>query len=190
MGETLDGNSRHAVSWFATLTDDDWAAASQRVNRVSLDAGQTLFRRGDASGPLYVLVAGQVEVRADVAGGSGGSGGLGDGSNLLATLDPVVTIGELACLTGERRNATIVASAPAELWEISRAALDQAATARESWAVVLMLSTAQGLARRLGRLDRQLASLTADAPPRFSGRPLAVGGEFENLRRILAEWSF
>lgn len=78
-----------------TLRPDQWEGLPEHV----AEAGTVLFRAGDVSSSLVVLVSGTIDVWADGA--------------LLARLDePGTIVGEMAGLLGCPRTATVVASTP------------------------------------------------------------------------------
>ncbi len=77
--------------------------------RVALEAGEILFRAGDAGDSLYVVVAGRVRLLAGEPGAE----------QAIRDLGPGELFGETALLTGEPRTATIVAVRDTELYRLS-----------------------------------------------------------------------
>lgn len=130
-----------ATYLFRGLDDEQSAllAAALRLRR--LDAGQTLFREGDAADGLYVLTRGSVSVLA-------GAGSAGGGRRFLS-FSPGLMLGETAMLDGGGRSATALADVDSELWQLSPEAL--AALGRESpaLAVAVHRNIAVHLAQRL-----------------------------------------
>lgn len=74
-----------------------------------LDAGDTLFREGDAAEAAYVLLSGRCAVL--------------EGDELLNVLQPGELFGEIGAFAGGRRSATVTALDPAELLVLSLAQL-------------------------------------------------------------------
>lgn len=77
--------------------------------RVALEAGEVLFRAGDAGDSLYVVVAGRVRLLAGEPGAE----------QAIRDLGPGELLGETALLTGEPRTATIAAVRDTELYRLS-----------------------------------------------------------------------
>jgi predicted acylesterase/phospholipase RssA/CRP-like cAMP-binding protein len=79
------------------------------LTRVALEAGEVLFRRGDAGDSLYVVVAGRVRLLAGEPGAE----------RAILDLGPGELVGESALLTGEPRTATVIAVRDTELYRLS-----------------------------------------------------------------------
>jgi predicted acylesterase/phospholipase RssA len=77
--------------------------------RVTLEAGQILFRAGDAGDSLYVVVAGRVRLLVGEPGAE----------QVIRDLGPGELLGETALLTGEPRTATVAAVRDTELYRLS-----------------------------------------------------------------------
>ncbi|MGE0455282.1 MAG: ATP-binding cassette domain-containing protein [Vicinamibacteria bacterium] len=88
---------------FASHPPSTLAELAQWVERERFAAGDTLIRQGEAGDKFYVIAEGAVEVRRADAGAA---------PRTVATLHGGDFFGETALLTGEPRNATIVATAP------------------------------------------------------------------------------
>jgi putative ABC transport system ATP-binding protein len=73
---------------------------------VELDAGQLLFRQGDASDLIYVLESGELEVMRESPEG---------GDVLLNVVSPGDYVGEMGPLFGLNRSATVRARVPSAL---------------------------------------------------------------------------
>lgn len=74
--------------------------------RIELQAGDTLFKQGDASDLVYVLEAGGVELYRDLADG---------GAEILMHVEPGGYFGELGPMLNLPRSASAVATAPSVL---------------------------------------------------------------------------
>jgi predicted acylesterase/phospholipase RssA len=79
------------------------------LTRVALEAGEVLFREGDAGDSLYVVVAGRVRLLAGEPGAE----------RAIRDLGPGELVGESALLTGELRTATVIAVRDTELYRLS-----------------------------------------------------------------------
>jgi MFS family permease len=117
------------------------ACTEQRV-----ETGDVVVREGETADALYVLVEGEVDVRAR---------GEGARTHHLRTMGPRTYFGEIGLLRGVPRTATVRATEPSLLWRISaddfRAALDSGASAS-------MLNVASS---RLARSHPKLAAESA-----------------------------
>ena len=60
--------------------------------KVSLDKGAALCKKGDQSDAMFILLSGKLSV-------------MGSGSEPIATIEPVSSIGEMGVFTGELRSA-------------------------------------------------------------------------------------
>jgi NTE family protein len=78
------------------------------LTRVALEAGEVLFREGDAGDSLYVVVAGRVRLLAGEPGAK----------RAIHDFGPGELVGESALLTGEPRTATVIAVRDTELYRL------------------------------------------------------------------------
>jgi CRP-like cAMP-binding protein len=67
--------------------------------------GEAIMREGDAGSSMFVIASGRADVT--ISGG------------LVRSLGPGDFLGEMSLLTGERRTATVVASEPCRLMEMT-----------------------------------------------------------------------
>ena len=74
---------------------------AQVCNELEVDAGETLVIEGDFGYAMFAIVDGTAEVVRD--------------GTVLRTLGPGDVFGEIAVLSGGRRTATVVATAPMRL---------------------------------------------------------------------------
>ncbi|HEB89581.1 MAG TPA: cyclic nucleotide-binding domain-containing protein, partial [Deltaproteobacteria bacterium] len=84
----------------------------RRIRVVTLEAGQVLFRQGDAANSLYVIVEGAVVPIAE-----------GERRRKLAVLERGEFFGEIGLMAKQPRNATIEAIVPTKLLAIDRRVL-------------------------------------------------------------------
>ena len=79
-------------------------------DRVSYNAGQTLFQQGDEGDAAYVILSGSADILVD-----------SDGNQIkVAELEPNAIVGEIAILCDVSRTATVKATAPLEALRIRK----------------------------------------------------------------------
>jgi CRP-like cAMP-binding protein len=101
-----------ATPLFAGMPSDALQALVANLTLVSLETHELLFREGDPSDALYVIVEGELSVQAE-----------GPPRTETARLGPGTFIGEVALMTDQPRSATVVCAQPAELLRIDRQTL-------------------------------------------------------------------
>jgi CRP-like cAMP-binding protein len=97
---------------FGDLDSASLQTLIRKVRVVSLEAGQVLFRQGDAANSLYVIVEGAVVPIAE-----------GERRRKLAVLERGEFFGEIGLMTKQPRNATIEALVDTKLLAIDRRVL-------------------------------------------------------------------
>ena len=107
---------------FLALTAGSRARLLQASGRVFYRAGAVIVREGDEPDFAYAVVAGRVRVAA------------GDPPVVLALPSAPVLVGEMAVLSGERRNATVTAVNEVRAYRIHRTALRALADAEPVFA--------------------------------------------------------
>ena len=90
---------RHLGPPFPNDAIDDLVAV---LRHVRLDPGEVLIRQGDTGDDLFLVIAGQVDVEVQHPDGT---------KTVVDTIGDGGVVGELALLTGQPRNATVVARA-------------------------------------------------------------------------------
>jgi CRP-like cAMP-binding protein len=79
-------------------------------DRVSYNAGQTLFHQGDEGDAAYVILSGSADILVE-----------SDGNQIkVAELEPNAIVGEIAILCDVSRTATVKATAPLEALRIRK----------------------------------------------------------------------
>jgi CRP/FNR family cyclic AMP-dependent transcriptional regulator len=165
------------VRCLADLTPEQALASSRQLRAMTLAPGDVLFRHGDPGDSVYVLAAGEVEIRVPGT----------DGDHHLATIGPGTLIGEFALLADAHRTRTVVAQTEAELWELTRADFEAGVDACADWATRFLMAVARELAAQMLAVDRQLVALMEDG----HDQPAVRVRELEKLRRQLSgEWTF
>jgi CRP/FNR family transcriptional regulator, cyclic AMP receptor protein len=103
-------------AWFMGMPEAARAALWPLLVTRRLDAGQGLFRRGDASSGWFGVVEGALEV----------SGSTADGKRVaLALLEPGNWVGEVSALDGRERTHDVVAHGPTLVAWLPQPAFEQ-----------------------------------------------------------------
>lgn len=102
-----------AVPLFTYFDKETLESLAAGAEELTLEAGEYVFRKGDFSNEVYLLVRGAACVLLEEASQEGAVVELRDGT----------VFGELAMLAGERRSASIRTTEPSTLVRLSRAAL-------------------------------------------------------------------
>lgn len=103
---------------FASLDSETLERLVNTASRVRLGAGETLVRKGDPGGQLFVVFTGELEAVVPRAKSEARIGVLGPGD----------LIGEVTWVTGGRCTATVRAKSPSDLVRLDRDDLDAVAT--------------------------------------------------------------
>jgi len=98
-----------ATPLFAGMPSDALQALVENLQLVALERGEPLFREGDPSDALYVIVEGEVAVETR-----------GPPRAEVSRLGPGAFIGEVALMTDQPRSATVIGVAASELLRIDR----------------------------------------------------------------------
>jgi CRP/FNR family cyclic AMP-dependent transcriptional regulator len=108
---------------------------------VSLDAGEFLFREGDAADALYIVQKGTLRVVS--------------GSTVYETLKPGGIVGEMALVDqSSRRSASVIAGTRAELLKIDRKQFLDLVATNPGFSIEVM----QVMARRLRVMNRRYSN--------------------------------
>lgn len=130
-------------SLFAGLDAAQSAAVLAHMTRRRLAAGEVLFREGDASDGLYVLIRGSITVVA----GSGPE----HRRQRFVSFSAGLMLGETAMLDGGGRSAGATADADAELLQLTQQGLDAIGREQPALAAQLYRNIALHLSARLRR---------------------------------------
>ncbi|MFN7975535.1 MAG: SulP family inorganic anion transporter [Acidobacteriota bacterium] len=122
------------------------ACAEERA----IDAGQTIFRCGDAGDELYLIRRGVVRIVLPLEGGT---------HHNLASFGRGDFFGELAFLDRGKRSADAIATSATELYVISRERIDAAFRDHPAGSSRLFARLARALALRLRRADAEVRAL-------------------------------
>jgi NTE family protein len=103
---------------FPGVDDNCIRSIAEAATWFSVRGGNTLFSQGDPSDALYITVSGLLAANVRKSSGE---------EITVGRIRPGEVIGEMGCVTGEPRSATIRALRTSELLAVSRDALDQLA---------------------------------------------------------------
>lgn len=160
---------------FSALSEEEQERVSERMHLEHRRQGETLFRKGDSSGALYLIKSGWVRL-------------LANGGFALANQGPGSLVGETDLFLDGPRSLTAVAASDIELWALSREDLVELITT--SPAVGLKLSLALG--SRLAPFDRYLVENRLKPLPFLSGLQedclLAIAGRLVPLEKKAGEF--
>ena len=113
------------VDLLNALSDEELELLASAINARQFGKGEVLMHEGDEGDRFYILRRGQVEVYA-----RGHAGAPQKHIGVIADSSPENFFGEIALLTGGKRNATIRAGTDVDVWEISREAFAKLFRAR------------------------------------------------------------
>lgn len=103
------------VPLFSRLEDSMLVAVARGFQRVPTPADTTLMVEGEPGDKLYVIAAGRIEIFHVQADGA---------RTVVGTRGPGEWVGEMALLTGERRNAHARTTVASQLLELDKAGFD------------------------------------------------------------------
>jgi CRP-like cAMP-binding protein len=133
------------VPLFAGLSPTELDGLFELCEVRELKASQVLFKEGDLSDALWVVLQGDVEVACE--------------SRLLAELGPGAVIGELSLFNARaRRSATVTAICPGRVLRIPVHAFRKLITAGDLAALKVVSNVAHQMAERLTALNERLLS--------------------------------
>jgi CRP-like cAMP-binding protein len=181
MKSPLDADAVKGFAPFAKLTSEEAALVAKLLEPQTLARGQTLFRQGDASETVYLIITGEMEILLQVPDHD---------DHHLVTFGPGTIFGEVAPLADEHRTATATALTEVSVASLPWSALEAALENSERWAVKFLFHTAQILARRLRTVNTQFAATLAKIDSK--ALPTAhAEDELDSLRRrLMKDWSF
>ena len=100
------------VDLFAVLSEDEMDEIAERLQYAPFARGDVITKQGNIAHWLYIVAFGEAEVRYEPPHGA---------PQIVGTLRAGQFFGEMALLTGEARNATVVAKTDVECYRLDRA---------------------------------------------------------------------
>lgn len=140
------------IGLFGGLLDDTLAQLSASLRAISVPAGQTVFREGDAGREMYVVLDGELEVQKRSRGGHDAR---------VALLGIHDWFGEMSLLDIQPRSASVRTVSPCHLIVVGSADLDALYRRDLKAYSLLVLNIAREMSRRLRVADGILADVIA-----------------------------
>jgi putative ABC transport system ATP-binding protein len=107
------------IELFKTLTPRQLTDVAEKMSKRHYDSGDTIIRKGDPGEEFFLVSDGEVDiVRAD---------------REVARLGPGDFFGEVSLITGEPRNATVVAQKPVDTYVLGKTDFEAALAASQSF---------------------------------------------------------
>jgi putative ABC transport system ATP-binding protein len=107
------------IELFKTLTPRQLTDVAEKMSKRHYDAGETIIRKGDPGEDFFLVSDGEVDIiRAD---------------REVARLGPGDFFGEVSLITGEPRNATVVAQKPVDTYVLGKTDFEAALAASQSF---------------------------------------------------------
>jgi small-conductance mechanosensitive channel len=139
-----------SVEFLKPLHDEELAMIAENLRFAPFAQGETITRQGAVAHWLYILTEGVAEVRVEVDGKD----------KVVATISAPGIFGEMGLMTGESRQATVVAATEIESYRLDKEAFDKILLARPSIAAEISTLLAQR------RVELQAAREHLDAAAR------------------------
>ena len=145
----LEGLSKSKLA--VELNDAERRVLAQAMSLRDLKQGEVLIQEGSADDHLYVVVSGVLGVVKDAGG---------DGEVTLNAIRPGNVVGELSCLDGATRYASLVALSDTQVLGLSRADLEGLLETQPKVVYHVMRAIVRVVHEIQRRLSMQTAELT------------------------------
>jgi len=154
------------IGLFGALSDGVLEHLTSTLSVETPEAGQVLFREGDAATAMYVVISGEVEVLKRSRSGVDAR---------VAVLGPSDWFGEMSIVDIQPRSATVRALAPSRLVRVTPSDLDTLYRHDLRAYAIVILNLARELSRRLRVADGIVADLVANVLDSYVKRPRGGG---------------
>jgi anti-anti-sigma factor len=134
------------------FTPSDLATIKPMLERRTFAAGELIFREGDNSAEMFIIVHGSASVRINLEAGR---------ETRLITFSPGTLFGEIALLDQEARSASVRADEPLVCYVLTRDAFAQLSRHHSGIAIKLITNLGRELSRRLRRANRTIYELAS-----------------------------
>ena len=128
----------------------DWRLFLSYAEEIQVDAGEVIIRQFDSDRGVYVLTAGELEVRQAAKPN--------DKPKTIASVGPVAIIGEQTFLDSQPRTATLAAKTPATVHRLTLQAFDKLRTEEPEIACAFLFDVARSLSLRARPMQAKLAT--------------------------------
>jgi CRP-like cAMP-binding protein len=152
----MDPQLLRACPLFETLSAEQLRQVADLARPRALEAGEVIFREGDAGAEMYVVTAGRVRISKRIAG---------VGEEALSILEAGSWFGEMAVIDDEPRSADALAHTGCQLAVIGRDDLDQLMFVDKDLAYVLLWTFVRTLASRLREANDRIKAFFAMSGP-------------------------
>jgi len=105
-----------ALEIFAPLSDEELEWLRPALGVLTLNLGDVVMEQGTEGDELYVLLVGEAKVVTDWRTPE---------ETVIARIEPIDILGEMALLTGQPRSATVVATETSRFLTLTREGLNQ-----------------------------------------------------------------
>jgi CRP/FNR family cyclic AMP-dependent transcriptional regulator len=174
MPPDLSQPSLPVFSWIGHLKDDDRELLSSYGEFFPGHPGSVIIEEGKMQDGVFVVISGQLEVRAQQDDGS---------TVILAEVGPGETLGEVSLFDPGPATATVTAVEFSQLWRIADEDLIQFMTDNPGAGNVLLRTLATILAQRLRQIDPKAYGLSSYAVVDSPDLPPATDtGKLTDLR--------
>ena len=148
---------------FASLSAEAMAALEAQLTPVTLMSGEVLFKEGEPSDSLYIVISGRLRVVSRAPEDQS--------ERLVADLGHGEIVGEMGLVCDEPRSATVVAIRDTNLAKLTEAGLNRlaASCAQPIYSAIIKVHIAYGFAS-VRKLDLQVGT-NVDGKARFIGLP-------------------
>ena len=116
------------VHLFQSMTEEELRLLASNMNHAIYSAGETITRQGATAHWLYILTAGEAEIRMLVD--PDGAGGIPEQRVAVAKIAAPDFFGEMSLMTGEPRTADVVATTEVECFRLGRKPFEALLAAR------------------------------------------------------------
>jgi selenocysteine lyase/cysteine desulfurase/CRP-like cAMP-binding protein len=151
---------------FGSLREDEAVEIARRLKPFTLEAGESLFRQGDAPTAAFIIESGTLELVQRA---------LGNRHVVLQRLGPAAVFGEFGMVSGQSRAASAIAVNAVRGYRLDTSEFNGMVLLSHGAAFGLLRTVSKTLCRKLRELNRVEAKrLAADSPGEMSHSRLVV----------------
>lgn len=149
------------VPLFEGLSEEELKFVFEKMKRLKLESGKTLFKEGDAGDEMFIIYKGEVEVSQSLTLKLGKSD-FGARDKILSTLSDkdFAFFGEMALLENSERTATVITRTPAEFLVIERKVWEEIKIQNKDIGYKILNNIVKVLCARLRYANQNVLKLT------------------------------